>query len=56
VKTLKNIKKIIGKTIKDVIYDGDRDMSDLTIKFTDDTEIIISTEYNAPNMWEVDSL
>jgi frataxin-like iron-binding protein CyaY len=47
---MKDIKKIIGKTIKDVIYDGDRDMSDLTIKFEDGTEIIIATEYNAPNM------
>jgi frataxin-like iron-binding protein CyaY len=53
---MKDIKKIIGKIIKDVIYSSDRDMSDLTIKFDDGTEIIISTEYNAPDMWEVDSL
>jgi frataxin-like iron-binding protein CyaY len=48
---MKNIKNIIGKTIKDVNYDSDRDSSDLTIKFEDGTEVIISTEYNAPNMW-----
>lgn len=48
---MKNIKEIIGKTIKDVTYANDRDSSDLTIKFEDGTEVIISTEYNASNMW-----
>lgn len=51
---MKNIKKIIGKTIIDVIFDGDRDVSDLTIKFSDGTEIIICTEFNTSDMWEVE--
>jgi hypothetical protein len=51
---MNDIKKIIGKTIKDVIYDGDRDNSELLIKFDDGTEIAIATEYNTPYMWEVE--
>jgi hypothetical protein len=48
---MKDINRIIGKTIKDVKYDCDRDRSELIIKFDDETEICIETEYNTSTMW-----
>lgn len=44
------LKKVIGKKIKDVLYDHDYDRSNLRIIFTDDSYLDIDTEFNDSGM------